>query len=136
MQQIAGAFQAIRAGKLSTTASTIVATHEAVFTNETRRMCCATFHGRVAGLSDDAAEDGVMVARLPESDCTALYVQGFAAVDLGRLDYERLVALAPTNAHVLTEPDHLARAQKDWPRMLATCGRAGEALAMPRRRMS
>ena len=82
-----------------------------------------------------AAKDGTDAAVLPPGYCTALYLKGFALIDLGRpaeakAVYQRLLTLAPMHAQFLTESGQLARIEKDWPRMLASCERAAEAAAI------
>lgn len=79
-----------------------------------------------------AAKDKTSAVILPPGYCTALYLKGYALVDLGRVAeakaiYERLLVLAPIYAQYQTEYGQLIRLEKDWPRMLAICTKAGEA---------
>jgi tetratricopeptide (TPR) repeat protein len=61
--------------------------------------------------------------------CTALFLKGYALVDLNRIAeartvYQRLVGLAPMHAHYLAELGQTYRYEQNWPKMLETCSSA------------
>lgn len=110
----------------------VLATYEADHAKETRRLYCGMSLQETLLYLTLAAKDKVAAVALPPGYCTALYLKGYALVDLGRVAeakaiYERLMALAPMYAQYQTEYGQLIRLEKDWPQMLAICTRASEA---------
>ncbi|KTT94603.1 hypothetical protein NS355_17205 [Sphingomonas yabuuchiae] len=110
----------------------VLATYDADHANETRRIYCGMSVQETLLYLTMAARDKVAAVAVPPGYCTALYLKGYALVDLGRVVeakaiYERLLVLAPMYAQYQTEYGQLIRLEKDWPRMLAICTKAGEA---------
>jgi tetratricopeptide (TPR) repeat protein len=104
---------------------------EADHATETRRIYCGTSLQEAILYAGMGARDKVGAVVLLPGYCTALYLKGYALVDLGRIAeakamYERLLTLAPMDAQYRTEYGQLIRLEKDWPRMLAICTRAEE----------
>ncbi len=110
----------------------VLAAYEADHAGETRRLYCGMSTQEAILYAGMAARDKTSAVILPPGYCTALYLKGFALIDLGRVAevkaiYERLLTLAPMYAQYQTEYGQLIRLEKDWPRMLAICTKAGEA---------
>ena len=115
--------------------TTALAAYDADLAHEKRRLYCGMSGPQTLLYLAMAAKDKVDAVALKPGYCDALYLKGFALIDLGRPTearavYERVVALAPMHAPFLTELGQLARIEKDWPRMLATCERASSAAAL------
>ncbi|MCM3681436.1 MULTISPECIES: tetratricopeptide repeat protein [Sphingomonas] len=113
----------------------VLAAYEADHAQETRRIYCGMSLQETLLYGMMAAKDKVGAVMLPPGYCTALYLKGYALVDLGRIAeakpiYERLLTLAPMYAQYQTEYGQLLRLEKDWPRMLAICTKASEAAAI------
>lgn len=113
----------------------VLAAYDADHANETRRIYCGMSVQETLLYLTMAAHDKVAAVAVPPGYCTALYLKGYALVDLGRVAeakaiYERLLVLAPRYAQYQTEYGQLIRLEKDWPRMLAICTKAGEAAAI------
>jgi tetratricopeptide (TPR) repeat protein len=109
----------------------VIAAYEADHATETRRIYCGTSLQEAILYAGMGARDRVGAVVLLPGYCTALYLKGYALVDLGRIAeakamYERLLTLAPMHAQYRTEYGQLIRLEKDWPRMLAICTRAEE----------
>lgn len=109
----------------------VIAAYEADHATETRRIYCGTSLQEAIVYAGMGARDKVGAVVLLPGYCTALYLKGYALVDLGRIAeakamYERLLTLAPMHAQYRTEYGQLIRLEKDWPRMLAICTRAQE----------
>lgn len=113
----------------------VLTAYEADHAQETRRIYCGMSLQETLLYGVMAAKDKVGAVTLPPGYCTALYLKGYALVDLGRIAeakpiYERLLTLAPMYAQYQTEYGQLIRLEKDWPRMLAICTKASEAAAI------
>ncbi|QXT38012.1 tetratricopeptide repeat protein (plasmid) [Sphingomonas sanguinis] len=111
----------------------VLAAYEADHASETRRIYCGMSLQETLLYLSIAAKDKVAAVALPPGYCTALYLKGYALVDLGRVAeakaiYERLMVLAPMYAQYQTEYGQLIRLEKDWPHMLAICTQASEAV--------
>lgn len=110
----------------------IVAEHEAANASEKRMIFCGmTFPESLLYMTMAAGKkrDGVAIG--PDY-CTALYLQGYALVDLGRIadaraTYRRVIALAPMHAHFIAELGLTYRFDKDWTAMRDTCVEAESA---------
>ncbi len=133
--QIRVAAQAVRAHQPQVAIDTlapVIAAYDADLAGETRRIYCGMSVQETLLYLALAAKDKVAAVALPPGYCTALYLKGYALVDLGRVAeakaiYERLLTLAPMYAQYQTEYGQLIRLEKDWPRMLAICTKAGDA---------
>lgn len=138
MPQLQAAAQAVRAHQPQAAIDTlapVLAAYDADLARETRRIYCGMSVQETLLYLAMAAKDKVAAVALPPGYCTALYLKGYALVDLGRVAeakaiYERLMVLAPMYAQYQTEYGQLIRLEKDWPRMLAICTKAGEAAAI------
>jgi tetratricopeptide (TPR) repeat protein len=113
----------------------VLAAYDADLARETRRIYCGMSVQETLLYLTIAAKDKVAAVAVPPGYCTALYLKGYALVDLGRMAeakaiYERLLTLAPMYAQYQTEYGQLIRLEKDWPHMLAICTKAGEAAAI------
>ena len=72
-----------------------------------------------------AAEDGKDAVAVDTLCSDALYLRGYADIDLGNLDsaqsfLEKAVAMAPMNSLYLSELGHIQQLKKDWPGALET----------------
>lgn len=114
------------------TLAPVPAAYDADHARETRRIYCGMSVQEAILYAGMAAKDKTSAVILPPGYCTALYLKGYALVDLDRVAeakaiYERLLTLAPMYAQYQTEYGQLIRLEKDWPRMLAICTKAGDA---------
>lgn len=113
----------------------IVAEHEVANAREKRLIFCGmTLPESLLYMTMAAGKkrDGVAIA--PDY-CTALYLQGYALVDLGRVadaraTYRRVIALAPMHAHFIAELGLSYRFDKNWAAMRDTCVEAENAAAL------
>ncbi|MGW8138549.1 tetratricopeptide repeat protein [Sphingomonas zeae] len=136
--QLQAAAQAVRAHQPRAALATlapVIATYDADLARETRRIYCGMSVQETLLYLTMAAKDKVAAVAVPPGYCTALYLKGYALVDLGRMAeakaiYERLLTPAPMYAQYQTEYGQLIRLEKDWPHMLAICTKAGEAAAI------
>ncbi|WP_343528057.1 tetratricopeptide repeat protein [Sphingomonas sp.] len=135
MPQLRAAAEAVKAGQPQAALDGLVpvlAAYEADHAGETRRIYCAMSMQDLLLYAGMAAKDRVSAVMLSPGYCTALYLKGYALVDLGRIAeaktiYERLLTLAPMYAQYQTEYGQLVRREKDWPHMLAICEKAADA---------
>ncbi|WP_153002871.1 tetratricopeptide repeat protein [Sphingomonas sanguinis] len=110
----------------------VIAAYDADLAHEARRIYCGESPQETLLYLAMAAKDKVSAVVIVPGYCTALYMKGYALVDLGRVAeakaiYERLLALAPMYAQYQTEYGQLIRLEKDWPRMLDICTRSAAA---------
>ena len=94
----------------------VIAAYEADHATETRRIYCGTSMQEAILYAGMGTRDKVGAVVLLPGYCTALYLKGYALVDLGRIAeakvmYERLLTLAPMDAQYRTEYGQL-RAQR------------------------
>ncbi|WP_433909245.1 tetratricopeptide repeat protein [Sphingomonas yabuuchiae] len=135
MPQLRAAALAVRTHRPQVAIDTLVpviAAYEADLAHETRRIYCGMSPQETLLYLAMAAKDKVAAVAVPPGYCTALYLKGYALVDLGRVAeakaiYEHLLTLAPMYAQYQTEYGQLIRLEKDWPRMLAICTKASDA---------
>lgn len=103
-----------------------VAAYEAELKSEKRRVYCGMSPTEaIAYLALGAKNKTGAVVVLP-GYCEALFLRGFASVDLGhhaeaKAIYGKLLALAPMNAHFNTEYGQLLGREKKWGEMLKRC---------------
>lgn len=107
----------------------VVAAYTAAHANEKRKLYCGMSTAQTLAYMAAAAGEKRDAVALTPGYCDALYVKGFALVDLKRVAearavYEQLVALAPMNAHFLSELGQTYRPERNWPKMLELCTRA------------
>ena len=135
LPQLEAAAQAVKSGQPQRAVDTlapVIAAYDADLAHEKRRLYCGMSPQETLLYLAMAAKDKVSAVAVPPGYCTALYLKGYALVDLGRVAearaiYERLLELAPMYAQYQTEYGQLIRLEKDWPRMLAVCTKAEEA---------
>ena len=129
---IAAARAAIAAGRpqeaLDTLAPVIAANAAARAADRRRSYCGMSMTETLLYMTFAAKEKRDAVALGPDH-CEALYLRGFALIDLGRVAeakaaYEEALALAPMHAAYLIELGQTYRLAKDWPRMLDLCRQA------------
>ncbi len=133
--QIEAAAKAVKSGQPQVALDTltpVIAAYDADLAGETRRIYCGMSLHEAFIYMGMAAKAKVPAVALPPGYCTALYLKGYALVDLGRVAeakaiYQRLMTLAPMYAQYQTEYGQLIRLEKDWPQMLAVCTPAAEA---------
>lgn len=107
----------------------VVAAYRAAYASEPRKLYCGMSSAQTIAYMGQAAGEKRSAVALSSSYCDALYIEGYALVDLGRLPearaaYEAAVALAPMHSHFLTELGQTYRPAHDWPKMLELCERA------------
>ena len=119
-------------------ATTAVASYEASFAGQKRRIYCGMSGPETILYMGMASHDKTSAVAVSAGYRQAMYLKGYALIDLGRVaearaEYQRVIALAPMHAHFLSELGQLSRLDKDWPRMLSTCETAEQAagLALP-----
>lgn len=127
--KIDAALQSITAGRPQEALDTlapVIAAYEADQATEKRHIYCGmsmTETIAYMGLPDPDKKGAVALA---PGYCNALYLKGYALIDLNRIAdaravYQRVVALAPFHAHFLTELGQSYRYEKNWAKMLETC---------------
>lgn len=105
------------------------------FAGETRDIYCASSAAHTLlymGMAASAKRSAVAVTR---GWCQALFVKGYALIDLGRLDegqryLEQAIAMSPSNAHYLNELGFVHQKRRDWPAALETYRRAVAGAAL------
>ncbi len=119
---------------LDTIEPAIKAYQDDLRTEKRRPYCGMTGEQSLAYMAMAASEkvDAVIVG---PAYCEALYIKGFALIDLkrgtnARATYEQLIALAPWHAHFLTELGQSYRLDGNWARMLELCSRANEVAGL------
>lgn len=111
------------------TVDPVVAAYTAAYANEPRKLYCGMSTAQTLAYMAEAAGEKRSAVALTTAYCDALYVKGFALVDLKRLPearavYQQLVTLAPMHAHFLSELGQTYRPDRNWPKMLELCTRA------------
>ncbi|WP_174291858.1 tetratricopeptide repeat protein [Sphingomonas bacterium] len=112
-----------------------LAAYDADHASEKRRLYCGMSPQETLLYMMMAAKDKTSAVAVPPGYCTALYLKGYALVDLGqpaeaKAVYRQAIALAPMYAQYQTELGQLLRLDKDWPGMLSTCEGAAQAAAI------
>jgi len=129
------AMTAIRAGRPGDALpllDAVIAGKQAQYAGEKRHLYCARSQEEtLLYLLTKAGErqDAVVV---DSSWCSALFLKGFALIDLGRPDeaksyYDRVVALAPSNSQYLGELAEWHKSRRDWEQAMAYFRRAEAA---------
>jgi tetratricopeptide (TPR) repeat protein len=134
--QIDSALRSIAGGRPQVALDTlapVIATYEADQAKETRHVYCGMSITETLVYMTLPDPDKKGAVALSPGYCTALYLKGYALIDLGRIAdaraiYQRVVSLAPMHAHFLTELGQSYRYEKNWPMMLETCKRAEAAV--------
>ncbi|WP_010186391.1 tetratricopeptide repeat protein [Sphingomonas sp. PAMC 26605] len=111
------------------TVGPVIAAFEKAQSGEKRRLFCGMTTAQTIAYMGLAASQKQNAVALAPDYCDALFVKGYALVDLGRLPearatYQRLVELAPMHAHFLAELGQSYRPERNWAKMLELCDRA------------
>lgn len=107
----------------------VIVAFEKAQASEHRHLYCGMSTAQTVAYMGLAASQRQDAVALGPDYCDALFVKGYALIDLGRLSearatYEHLVALAPMHAHFLTELGQSYRPERNWSKMLELCERA------------
>ncbi len=99
---------------------------------DARRVYCGASPTEAILYAGMAAKDKANAVIAGPNYCTALFLKGFALVDLNRAaeakeTYRELLTHAPMNGQYLTEYAQLLGRERDWDAMLSTCGQAEAA---------
>jgi tetratricopeptide (TPR) repeat protein len=127
--KVAAAFGAIKAGHPQEALDSldgVLATYDAAHAGETRQIYCGMSTTEALLYMGLAAKTRTGAIAVGPNYCTAMFLKGYALVDLNRLAdaravYERLITLAPMHAHFLAELGQTYRYEHNWPKMLETC---------------
>jgi len=111
---------------------TMIAAQEAKLKGETRQVYCARSPVESLSYTVHAASEHKAAIVLTQDSCYALFLKGFALIDLNRGDearawLERAVAMAPSNAHFLGELGEWYKVRKDYKTARALFQRAVDA---------
>ena len=120
--QVDHAAELIGAGKPAEAVAlldTLIAAQERRRAGDARQVYCARSEAETVLYSGRAAREKKAAVVLPQSACYAIFLKGFALIDLDRSDearpwLERAVAMAPSNAHFLGELGEWYKIRKDW----------------------
>jgi len=121
-QAIDRAADLIGAGKPAeavTLLDAMIAEQDKRLKGETRQVYCARSPVESLSYTVHAARERKAAIVLPQEPCYALFLKGFALIDLNRGDeakawLERAVAMAPSNAHFLGELAEWYKVRKDY----------------------
>ena len=107
----------------------LIAAQEAENADRKETLYCANTTTEALLYMLQAAKDKKAAIALDGTLCNALFMRGFAEIDLGRLaaaeaDYGRAVALSPSNPHYLSEMGELHSKKHEWAEALAWFHRA------------
>lgn len=135
--QIDAAAASIKAGRPQEAIDTltpVIAAYEAEHASDKRHQFCGMSTVETLTYMTIPSENKLGAVAYGPDYCNALYLKGYALIDLGRIAearvfYERVVALAPMHAHFITELGQSYRYEKNWPKMLETCLHAEEMVA-------
>ena len=113
----------------------VIAAQDKRLAAEKRQVYCARSAAETSVYTGEAARQKKAAIMLPQSSCYAIFLKGFALIDLNRSDdakawLERAVAMAPSNAHFLGELAEWYKIRKDWPKSRALFQRAVDASAL------
>ena len=104
----------------------VISAYQASLSGEKRRLYCGLSGAETIaylGLPLRGAPGSVALA---PGYCDALFLKGFALIDLNRVAeartiYGQVIALAPFHAHFYAELGQSYRLTRDWPKMLELC---------------
>jgi tetratricopeptide (TPR) repeat protein len=113
----------------------LIATLDKRYDDDSKLQFCASSGSETifyATLGATAGKDAIVY---DSSWCTAIFLKGFALIDLGRRAearpyLERAVELAPYNAHFLAEMGEFHKMERDWPHSYELFSRAAGAAEM------
>jgi tetratricopeptide (TPR) repeat protein len=134
-QAIDRAADLIGAGKPAeavTLLDAMIADQDKRLKGETRSVYCARSPVESLSYTVHAAREKKAAVVLPQEPCYALFLKGYALIDLNRGDeaktwLERAVAMAPSNAHFLGELAEWYKVRKDYKTARALFQRAVDA---------
>jgi len=111
----------------------LIADFAARYGNSAKRIYCAHGPAEEKLYRDDAARDQVDAVVLASTWADALFLKGYALIDLNRfpeakLALERALALSPRTPNFIVELGHCSEVMKDWPAALALYRRAEDAV--------
>jgi tetratricopeptide (TPR) repeat protein len=114
------------------TLSPVIAAYDARFAGEKRRVYCGMSGAETILYMGMSAKDKAAAVAVDPFYCIALFLKGYALIDLGRVRearvlYQKAASLAPMHAEFLTELGQSYRPEKNWAAMLATCRTAVSA---------
>jgi len=115
-------------------ADALIAEFDAAYAGDKRRIYCARDSAETLAYMLIAASDGQSAIALDATWSTALFLKGFALIDLHRSDeagplLERAVALSPSNAQFLAELGEWHKSRRRWDAAFAHFERAADASA-------
>ena len=104
----------------------VLTAYDAAHAGEKRRIYCAMSSTETLAYMAIAAKAKAGAIAVGPGYCTAMFLKGYALIDLNRITdaravYERLVSFAPMNTHFLAELGQSYRYERNWPKMLETC---------------
>ena len=110
----------------------IIAGQEREHAGETRRIYCAHTPEETLTYMTMAATDGKSAVALDPTWCMAIFLKGFALIDLNRPDdarpyLERAVEMAPMNSQFLSELAEWHKVRHEWTEAYALFERAEPA---------
>ena len=110
----------------------LIAAQEAENASRTETVYCANTTTETLYYMLQAAQANKAAIALAGTYCNAVFLRGFAEVDLGKFtaaeaDYTRALALSPNNPHYLSEMGELHSKKHEWEQALAWYHRAEEA---------
>lgn len=113
----------------------VVAAEERAHAGETRRVYCARTPAETLAYGVMAAKDHAGAIVLSQQWCTAIFLEGFAMIDLGKGEeakayLDRAVAMAPMNAHFLGELGEWYKNRKDLTTARDLFAKASDAAAL------
>ena len=118
----------------------LIAAQQAENASRKETVYCASSPTEALYYMGQAALANKSAIALDGTWCSALYLRGYAQIDLGKLqaaeaDYTQALVLSPSNAHYLSEMGQLQSKKRDWNAALSWFHRAEAAatLAGPER---
>jgi len=110
----------------------LIAAQEAENADRKETLYCSNTRAETLYCLLQAAREKKSAIALDGTLCNALFMRGFAEIDLGRIpaaeaDHARMVALSPSNAHYLSEMGELQSRKHDWAAALSWFHRAETA---------
>lgn len=127
--KVNSAFASIQAGRPQEALDIlipVVAAYEVRNAGMKERLYCGMSPAETLLYMSMAANDKQNAVALHPGYCDALFLKGYALVDLNRLTgaraaYEKVLSFAPMHAHYLAELGQTYRLEKNWPKMLELC---------------
>src|SRR5688500_8784451 len=113
----------------------IIGAQTAKYRGETRRTYCAGSPEESLAYMVMAASDGKDAVVIDRQWCMALFLKGFALIDLQRSDearpfLEQAVAMAPMNSQFLSELGEWHKGRREWEPAFALFEKALDAAAV------